>query len=335
MRPDDWNSIVMKHFDLRDDLTRKTLITINEADQSQVATHLANKFYQIIIKNVADIDYGQIPESKGDFTKIPNYMELMEALDTMNGLLVEFKSPSKHLDCIYKAIDNMKKYKNMFMKAFSLKCELPIIFYNTMAVSIISATSLFISTTVEYIKTPEGSYEITLAKTSKSKTFNALLYRNLEKFNKACKTNEFEKAMNGMMTTHVKVAESVQSVNEISLAPFIVLSLVTFIIPLLHQLTLFIYNMRQKVSDYLDMQSDIIKLNAEKVQYNRTKTEEQKEKIRNKQLKIADRLKSIANVLAIKSAKAEKDAEKQIAEDNDKKYKIDEVEDELPDSSIF
>lgn len=89
MRPDDWNSIVMKHFDLRDDLTRKTLITINEADQSQVATHLANKFYQIIIKNVADIDYGQIPESKGDFTKIPNYMELMEALDTMNGLLLD------------------------------------------------------------------------------------------------------------------------------------------------------------------------------------------------------------------------------------------------------
>lgn len=335
MRSDDWNSIVMEHFDIKDTVTRKCLISINEEDQSQVAIHLANKFYEIIVKNVTNIDFGQIPNSKGDITKIPNYMELIEALETMNALLVEFKSPSKHLDVIFKAIDNMKKYKTLFMKAYAIDCEMPVIFYNTMALSIISATSLFISSTVEFIKTPEGDFEISLAKTSKSKTFNAILYKNIEKFNKACKSGDFEKSMNAVLSTQRKVAESVESVNEISFAPFIVISLITFIIPILHQLTLFIYNMRQKISDYLSVESDIIKLNAEKVQYNRAKSEDAKKKIRDRQMKIADRLKSMSNILAIKASKAEKDTEKEIADVNNKKYKIDDIMDTIPDSSIF
>ena len=114
-----------------------------------------------------------------------------------------------------------------------------------------------------------------------------------------------------------------------------VLALATCIIPILHELTSMLYCMRQSISDYFSIESDVIRLNAEKVNYDRSKTPEAKKKIISKQLKIADRFKTISNKLAIKSKKAESDAEKMIKDETSKKYKVDELMDEMPDSATL
>lgn len=342
-----YNDLVKEYFDVTDTETRRCMVTINEADQDQVLGSLAAKLYDNIVNKATDIDFGQIPLSKGDITKIPNYFELCDCLTTVRDMMVAKHQTTNSTDTIFGAIENLKKTKNIWQKGYALECEMAVVFYNTIALSIVSSTSILLSACVEFIKNPEsGVIDIELAKIAKNKSKDGILFKNLEKFNKACKKGEIEKIFENVLKAQRSVREavennsSVEAVHEdvfaILFGAGMVVGLLSCVIPILHQLTTMLYNLRQDASDYFAAESDIIKLNAEKVNYNRSKTPEQKKKIIAKQMKIADRFKKWSNKLLIKASKAETDSERQIKQDNADKRKINDVVDTMPDSaSIF
>ena len=340
-----YNALIKEHFDIMDNETRKVLVTINEADQNQVLGSLATRLYDSIVKKATDIDYGQIPASKGDITKIPNYLDIVQALTTVRDMQVATKQSTESADIIFTAIENLKKSNKLWDRGFLMDCEMIVVFYNTIALSIVSATSLLISATVEFVKEPDsGIIDLELAKVSNHKTRDGLLFKNLEKFNKAYKKGDIEKTLEPLLRAQRQMKESVENngtvvMENIAALLFtgaMVVGLLSTIIPILHQLTTSLYCLRQNLSEYLSGEADIIMLNAEKVQYNRTKTPEQKKKIIAKQHKIADRFKKWANKLMIKSTKAEKDAEKMIKDEQNNKKKIGDIVDDMPDSaSIF
>lgn len=343
-----YNSIIKEHFDITDTQTRKVLVSIDESDQNQVLGNLASKLYNSIVKKVTDIDFGQIPLSKGDITKIPNYTDIVECLTTVKDMMQERRQTTTSVDTIFGAIENLKKYKNLWERSYVLECEIGIVFYNTIALSIVSATSLLISATVEFIKNPDSDViDLELAKVANGKTKDGLLFKNLEKFNKSCRKGDIEKTFSSILKAQREVREQqmdnsegptivMENIATILFTGAMVISLLTCVIPLLHQLTTMLYNLKQSVAEYLSGEADIIRLNAEKVQYNRTKTPEQKKKIIMKQNKIADHFKKWANALMIKSNKAEKDSEAEIKKDNQQKNKLEDVVDEVPGSaSIF
>ena len=346
MNRDLYNKIIKEHFDIMDTQTRKVLVSIDEADQNQVLGNLATKLYDSIVKKVTDIDFGQIPLSKGDITKIPNYMDIVECLTTIRDMMQEKKQTTASADTIFNAIENLKKYKNIWEKGYVLECEIAIVFYNTIALSIVSATSLLISATVEFIKNPESEViDLELAKVANSKTKDGLLFKNLERFNKSCRNGEIEKTFNSILKAQREVREATENseTSEIVMENIVtilftgamVVSLLTCVIPILHQLTTALFNLRQSVAEYLAGEADIIRLNAEKVQYNRTKTPEQKKKIIARQNKIADHFKKWANALMVKATKAEKDSERDIKRDKEDKSKINDVVDEVPGSATI
>lgn len=342
-----YNDLVKEYFDVTDTETRRCMVTINEADQDQVLGSLAAKLYDNIVNKVTDIDFGQIPLSKGDITKIPNYFELCDCLTTVRDMMVAKHQTTNSTDTIFGAIENLKKTKKIWEKGYALECEMAVLFYNTIALSIVSSTSILLSACVEFIKNPEsGVIDIELAKIAKNKSKDGILFKNLEKFNKACKKGEIEKTFDNVLKAQRTVREAVENnssleavhedVFAILFGAGMVVGLLSCVIPILHQLTTMLYNLRQDASDYFAAESDIIKLNAEKVNYNRSKTPEQKKKIIAKQMKIADRFKKWSNKLMIKASKAETDSERQIKQDNADKKKINDVVDTMPDSaSIF
>lgn len=342
-----YNDIVKEHFDVMDTETRRCLLSINEADQDQVLGSLAAKLYDNIVNKVTEIDFGQIPLSKGDITKIPNYHDLCECLTTVHEMMVAKHQTTHSTDTIFGAIENLKKTKRIWEKGYAIECEMAVVFYNTIALSIVSSTSILLSACIEFVKNPEsGVIDIELAKIAKNKSLNGILFKNLEHFNKSCKKGEIEKTFDNVLKAQRTVKEAVEnesSVEAVKEDVFAILfgagmaiGLLSCVIPILHQLTTMLYNLRQDASDYFAVESDIIKLNAEKVNYNRTKTPEQKKKIIAKQMKIADRFKNWSNKLMIKSSKAETDSEKQIKQENAEKKKIGDVVDTMPDSaSIF
>lgn len=340
MLRDQYNALVKEHFDITDRETRKVLVTIDEADQNQVMGNLAAKLYDAIVKKVTDIDFGQIPASKGDITKIPNYLDMVSCLTTIRDMMIESKQSTGSADIIFLAIENMKKYQKIWEKGYFLENEMTIVFYNTIALSIVSAISLLTSATIEFIKNPQSDViDIELAKVANHKTKDNLLFKNLDKFNKACRKGDIEKVFNEVLKAQRQLKEGAiikESISAILFTGAMVLGLLTTVIPILHQLTNALYCLRQNVAEYLAGEADVIRLNAEKVQYNRAKTPEQKKKIIARQHKIADHFKKWANRLMIKANKADAEAQRQIKEDRSNKSKIGDVIDEMPDSaSIF
>ena len=335
-----YNEFVKEYFDITDRETRKVLVTINEADQNQVMGSLATKLYDAIVKKVTDIDFGQIPQSRGDITKIPNYLDMVECLTTIRDMMVASKQSTQTADTIFLAIENMKKYQKIWEKGYVLDNEMAIVFYNTIALSIVSAISLLTSATVEFVKNPQSDViDLELAKVANHKTKDNLLFKNLDKFNKACRKGDIEKIFNEVLKAQRQLKEETivkENIAAILFTGAMVLGLLSTVIPILHQLTNALYCLRQNVAEYLAGEADVIRLNAEKVQYNRAKTPEQKKKIITRQHKIADHFKKWSNKLMIKANKADVEANKKIKEENSNKSKIGDVVDEMPDSaSIF
>ena len=340
MLRDQYNALVKEHFDITDRETRKILVTINEADQNQVMGNLAAKLYDAIVNKVTDIDFGQIPASRGDITKIPNYLDMVSCLTTIRDMMVESKQSTGSADIIFLAIENMKKYQKIWEKGYVLENEMVIVFYNTIALSIVSSISLLTSATIEFVKNPKSDViDIELAKVANHKTKDNLLFKNLDKFNKACRKGDIEKIFNDVLRAQRQLKEGTiikESISAILFTGAIVFGLLSTVIPILHQLTNALYCLRQNVAEYLASEADVITLNAEKVQYNRAKTPEQKKKIIARQHKIADHFKKWANKLMIKANKADVEAQKQIKEDRSNKSKIGDVINDMPDSaSIF
>ena len=71
-----FENVMMEHFDIDDTNTRKTLLSIDEADQNRVLDSLTSKLYQSIMDKVYDIDFNGVEETKGDITKLQNYEEM-------------------------------------------------------------------------------------------------------------------------------------------------------------------------------------------------------------------------------------------------------------------
>lgn len=343
-----WMTIVSEHFNIFDANTRKILLNLNEADdRNMVLSSLSARLYNIIVDKSTEIDYGDIPKSRGDITRIPNFVNIVDCLNTIRGLLVEFKEDTAPVDEILKAIDNLKDSRALWEKAYVYNSSVPIIFYETMALAIVSSTSLLISTSIDYIKEPtEKDYSITLDKVSYHKNKNALLFRNLKKFNTAYKNGDIKKTIEPMLKVKDNVKEAVDIVNEFSASAIIaavitagvVASLIGLIIPILHELVAFFFCTKQSISDYFDIQSNLLALNAERVKLDYTKTESERDKIYNKQMKLVEKLKKISNKLAVKLKSGEKNGEIMYKKESSTKYKIDDLMDDsfvASNSSMF
>ena len=189
-----FEQVMNEYFDPYDDKTRKELLSLNEAGQETVLQHLANKLYGFIVTKVYNIDFGKIPDSRGDITKIPNYNMMKDCLEILKQILEAYKQKTDSVDTINDALQNMIDRKELFMRAYRMNVELPIITYNTLALSIVNAISLLITAHIEFIKLPnDKGYNIAFDSASKNKTQNSLLFNNLKEFNKMCQNKEFDK----------------------------------------------------------------------------------------------------------------------------------------------
>lgn len=337
----DYNSIhrskqfteAMNYFDKEDTMTRAILLSVNEADQNVVMTSLANKLYKHITDKVDDIDFGTIPNSKGDITKIDNFDDLLDCINIISDILQQYHQDTSSVEVVNLAIQNMVDRTDMFTKAYKLNVEMPIIIYNTIALSIVSSVSYMISSCIEFVKLPENKgFEIAMDKVGAAKAKEALLFDDLKKFNKMCGDGSFDKAMDYVIK---------QNANNFSGASFafgassvvVMIGILLSIIPLIRELIFFFYYSRAKASDYFDAQSSLLLINAYNIENNLTRDYKQRKQIADKQRKVADTFKKISNTLKINLKTGEKKAVEETNKLDKQKYKHDEVLDSIPDSS--
>ena len=180
-----------KSLDMNDKETRLTCTVINEAEQDELIRNITDKIYQKITMNITDIDFGSIPYSEGDITKIENYNLLVDALQDLEDLYTRYRQDLTQINVVKDAIENVKANKGLFIKAFAARADLRMLTYNTVVLSIVASVSFLISATaaIEFFFDPKTK-NLNLAIDSavlKGNSNDKLLLDNLVKFNKLCK----------------------------------------------------------------------------------------------------------------------------------------------------
>ncbi len=204
----EYDNIIREHFDISDFKTRKTLTSLDEAEQDQMLSVLTNALYDKIIDKVDDIDFGSIPMSRGDITKVQGFDNTVDCLNIMRKIVIQYNQDPAIVDTVLTAIENVKTRKNIFMKAYALNIELPMVIYNLIVMSIEQATSLMISVCIQYIKDPNTkTVTAALDKVAYNNTMNNMLYEQLYKFNNACKTKELDKTLDLVIKNGGKLTE--------------------------------------------------------------------------------------------------------------------------------
>lgn len=315
----DLEKTFVEFFDCRDQTTRRKLMAMTEAEHNSALTNLTSKLYDQIVKKTHSIDYGEIPKTKGDISKLSNYEDLMDTLGILKGIVKEYKQNTKPIDDISVAIGNLSGRKDMFERAFRYDCELPMLMYNNLVMAVIAGTSFMITSCIEFIKAPrDETFIIQLDKVAYNKSKDALLYNSLAKFNKSCESGDFDKAMNMI------IDKKIRKFTGIAVASGIVAGIIILvnIIPILRELTYFFFYVKNSISDFFGVQADLLMMNAYNVQRNEALDADDKDEIVEKQLAIANRFRDISNKFAIDKKKAEVEATRDI-EKSGKKYKLD------------
>ena len=328
----EYYNLVSEFYDLSDPKTRDAIITVNEAGKEAVLEDLANKLYNNIRNKVTDIDFGSIPKSNGDITKVENYDQLLECLNNINGLVKEYNQKTDLVDTVYTAIGNIKKRTATFQKSFGLRIEFPMMVYNTMVLSIISSISLLINTCIEYIKEPDNSFTVAFDKTQYVRSKDHVLFKSLSDFNKSCMKEDMDKALNVCIKSNLtQVKEGydecpdgyvwLQEFGAISgLLGIIAAVGVAFplILYCIRNTVYYLFSMRQKLSDYFAVQADFLQMNAENLKY-RDKyknNEEERKRVYDNQMKWVKRFREWSNRFMIKDKQAQKDAESESKQDD-------------------
>ena len=200
-------SVINEVYDLSDDDLRKQLIFCNEAQKLSNVEHILNNLYNHIISNTTEIDFGTIPKSKGNITKIENFQQLIDCIDNIHKLILEYKDDTVIVDQISTAINNLQQRQRVFEKAFTMNIEFPVFMYNYTALSVVSCTSLLISTCIEYVKNGHGSFDEAFDKAAYIKTKDHVLYKGIVSFNQMCQNKSLDKIMDACIKNNI-VAES-------------------------------------------------------------------------------------------------------------------------------
>lgn len=200
MLKSEYNQIIKEHFDLTDATTRRYIVSLEDAGQEQLLSALSSALYDKIVSKVDDIDFGTIPISRGDITKVDGFQGTEECINIIRRLVIEYKADPSIVDVVITAIDNIKDRKSIFIKGFSLNSELVMVLYNMMVLSIERSVSLMIATCIEYVKDPKSANPVAaLNKVAYQRTMDDLLFRQLINFNNMCKDKTFDKVIDAAL----------------------------------------------------------------------------------------------------------------------------------------
>lgn len=316
---------VAEHIDLNDNHTVEVLAVMNEAEQNSLLLSLTNKLYGMIVNKIDSIDFGEIPNTRGDVTKLKHYDELRECHKVLRNIFQQFREKEEPIDTISFALDNLENHKELFMGAFAAKAEFPMSFYKTTTLAVINATSFMIAVCIEYIKSPKTEgLEIVLNKTGIAKVKDHLVYESLKDFNEACRKGDVENALRpfvqnksrGFAVTAALGLKTVLVLGGVCLA----------ILPIIKDLVYFFFAARARVSSYFDLQAKLLEMNANELRDNpNIKTMDDKNAVIRRQLQIAKDFHEISNFIAVDVKSSEIEANKQIKQDK-KEYKVDEID---------
>lgn len=302
----EYMQIVSETYDLSDYATKKNLLFCNEAKRIDNLEHIVGNLYMHIKSNVAGIDFGTIPKSKGVVTRIDNYANVLDCINSVHELVYNYKERTDIPDALSTALANLQQRERVFTKAFALNIEFPIMIYNMTVLAVVSSVSLLLSSTVEYVKNGHDSFAVSFDKTGYTKSRDHVLYQYATQFNRNCDNGTLDKLMNdciknnltpmsesaelepvdeglkevigtvgdivgmaGGTATAVKVGKAAMKFKPLKIVVMIIaagFAIVSFV-KLVCKAAFWIMSTSMKLSDWFEIQATYLQINAENLKY--------------------------------------------------------------------
>lgn len=302
----EYMQIVSETYDLSDYATKKNLLFCNEAKRIDNLEHIVGNLYMHIKSNVAGIDFGTIPKSKGVVTRIDNYANVLDCINSVHELVYNYKERTDIPDALSTALANLQQRERVFTKAFALNIEFPIMIYNMTVLAVVSSVSLLLSSTVEYVKNGHDSFAVSFDKTGYTKSRDHVLYQYITQFNRNCDNGTLDKLMNdciknnltpmsestelepvdeglkevigtvgdivgmaGGTATAVKVGKAAMKFKPLKIVVMIIaagFAIVSFV-KLVCKAAFWIMSTSMKLSDWFEIQATYLQINAENLKY--------------------------------------------------------------------
>lgn len=312
------------------------VMAVLEDAESPINKKYREKLYQNIIDR-KHVDFGDIPKSKGDITKYSGYETMKETLDVLIALGRDEKCNDliKYSTVVVTAIENIKKLKNVYMKAYSRKNEYVTLDYQLYVYTCVEATTSLIGAFVNDIKTPSSEMKIVL----KDTRFRGNLFfiQSLMQFNRV---NENNKYSSFLMATLANGQENLlgeifagASISSLALGTGAIALIALSIIPVTRKLIYYYKELKRKLSETLSTQAYFLEMNKACIEYNSTIDPKKKKKILQKQEKMRKVFLSLSDRLKVTDTWAERESGKKIQNDN-KTMSMDNIRDEVSDSDI-
>lgn len=197
----EFDQIVKEYFNLFNAPTRRCISLLEDTEQTQMLNALSSALYKKITSDMDKIDFGSIPRSRGDITKIDKYEDMEECLIIMKKLVQEYKQDTEIVDTVLLAIDNIQTRKAKFQKGFALNVGFVTSLYNLMVLSIQQSVSFLISICIQYVKDPETeSIKMALDKVSYYNTKDSMLYEQIVAFNESSANGSLDKVLDAALS---------------------------------------------------------------------------------------------------------------------------------------
>lgn len=278
---------------------------LTEAEQAVVNDRMVGSLYQSIL-NKKDIDFDNIPYSKGDIKRVPGYDNMIGTLETLRGLANKFGMTIPELNVIEDAIVNIRTQKNVFERGYALNNEFLKMYYNSLVYACIESTSLVLASYVEYVKTL-NNIEFQLRKGKG--VYGNLCITNLDKFNNSIKDGSFRQFIDSLLNRDKEqfIGKAVSFAKK-------AIKFATFI-PLARQLIYYFYESRMNIAESLEQQREFLEMNRIRVESSSMDVQK-RNKVLRKQQATADKLQRWAEKIKVNNQLAEKKANDELRNDN-------------------
>lgn len=334
--------------DMHDLEVFKTVHSFNEAEQKNAIVILANRLYKMITNKLEDMDFKEIERSGGDVTRMKNYKQTKECIETLVMIAQESGNGIEETNEIARAMKNVEELRPLFTSAFRNNVPLVKYFYDTILLAIIADIGFMTTVCVEFIKNPNSTVglEITNLQTYKTKFY--LVHSELVKFNAAVDKGQIDKAFKALVTAKTR-HESYEMVNvqegigdiakdigtgvwntTVTIGSMAIIGLVGIVamvvLPILRDLSYLFYSFRAHLSDWFSVQEELLKANEIRLRSMRNTGEVDYKEVADNQRKWANRMGKMADMLAVKYVPAQKNVYKQLEKDSKLKITKDEVD---------
>jgi hypothetical protein len=289
---------IKEHYDAP---MRSRFMSMTEAEQVTVGRNLVDRIYVTIAEKYNEVDFENIPASKGDITKLPEYANLKASLTLLAEIEKSSNQSIPEIKVLTDALQYLEMFSNDFYMGFVKKNASIIMTYNLLAMSVICGTSLMISVLVDYVNLGNTDSVQVIINTKYRKGQKYLLIDSLNQFCVQARNGAFKRNLTAMAKPAPIQEAVLTSIAFYSAAVFAAFT----IIPLIKELIYLFYFSRMKISEAAKIQADLLNANIQSVQASGKATD----KMVRIQSWFADKLSKISHVFAFNYEKNERKAQ--------------------------